>query len=70
VGMEVKDRTNEPFDYGLPEKVVTTQPQEGLSKEIIIETIRPTIYWNGQIAQQGEVVIATPAASTSGEQQP
>ena len=61
IELEVKDRTGEPFDYGLPEKVVTTQPQPGLKKEQIIETLRPSIYWNKQLAQQGEVVIATPA---------
>jgi hypothetical protein len=60
IGMEVKDRTGEAFDYGLPEKVLTAQPQTGLTREIIIETIRPTIYWNTQIAQPGEVVIGTP----------
>jgi hypothetical protein len=59
--LEVKDRTGEAFDYGLPEKVVTAQPQSGLKREQIIETIRPSIYWNKQLAQQGEVVIATPA---------
>lgn len=58
--LEVKDRTNEPFDYGLPEKVVATQPQPGLLKERIIETIRPSIIWGKNIVQQGEVVIATP----------
>lgn len=56
----VKDRTGEPFDYGLPEKVVTTLPQPGLSVERVVETLRPTIYWRSQIAQIGEVVIATP----------
>jgi hypothetical protein len=60
IGMDVKDRTGEAFDYGLPEKVVTAQPRPGLTREIIIETIRPTIYWNTQIAQPGEVVIGTP----------
>ena len=60
IGMEVKDRTGEAFDYGLPEKVLTAQPQPGLTREIIIETVRPTIYWNTQIAQPGEVVIGTP----------
>jgi hypothetical protein len=60
IGLQVKDRTGEAFDYGLPEKVITTQPQAGLTRELIIETIRPTIYWNAQIAQQGEVVVATP----------
>ena len=61
IGMEVKDRTGEAFDYGLPEKVLTAQPQPGLTREIILETVRPTIYWNTQIAQPGEVVIGTPA---------
>jgi len=61
IELEIKDRTGEAFDYGLPEKVITTQPQPGLKKEQIIETIRPSIYWNNQLAQQGEVVIATPA---------
>lgn len=65
IGIEVKDRTGEAFDYGMPEKVITTEPQSGIVREIIIETIRPTIYWRNQIAQQGEVVIATPI-----EQQP
>jgi hypothetical protein len=64
IGMEIKDRTGEAFDYGLPEKVVTAQPQPGINKERILETLRPTIYWGNQIVQQGEVVIATPDAST------
>jgi hypothetical protein len=60
IEVAVKDRTGEPFDYGLPEKVVTTLPQPGLSVERVVETLRPTIYWRSQIAQIGEVVIATP----------
>ncbi len=60
VGVEVKDRTGEPFDYGLPEKVVTSHPTPGITRESVIETIRPTIYFNHQIIQRGEVVIATP----------
>jgi hypothetical protein len=65
IGMEVKDRTGEAFDYGLPEKVVTAHAQPGLTKEMIIETLRPTIYWRSQIAQQGEVVIGTPPSANT-----
>jgi len=65
LGIEVKDRTGEVFDYGLPEKVVTTIPQPGINKERIVETLSPTIYWRSQIAQLGEVVIATPEKSTN-----
>jgi hypothetical protein len=61
MGLEVKDHTGDPFDYGLPLHVVTTQPTPGLTKERVLETIKPTIYWQNQILQRGEVVIATPA---------
>jgi hypothetical protein len=61
MGLEIKDHTGEIFDYGLPLKVVTTQPTPGITKERVIETLKPTIYWQEQIIQLGEVVIATPA---------
>ncbi|EDY20131.1 hypothetical protein CfE428DRAFT_2055 [Chthoniobacter flavus Ellin428] len=63
IGVEVKDHTGDIFDYGLPLKVITTQPTPGLTREKVIETIKPTIYWQRQIIQMGEVVIATPAST-------
>ena len=60
LGIEIKDRTGEPFDYGLPEKVVSASQQADLKKEQIAETLRPTIYLNDRIEQVGEVIIATP----------
>ncbi len=61
LGLEVKDHTGKDFDYGMALKVVTTQPTAGITKERVIETIKPTIYWKNKIIQIGEVVIATPA---------
>ncbi|HSI86337.1 MAG: hypothetical protein ACAI35_13140 [Candidatus Methylacidiphilales bacterium] len=63
LGISVIDRTGEYFDYGLPEKVVTAKPQEGINKEIVIETLRPTITWGGNMFP-GEVEIATPITKT------
>ena len=63
VGVELKDHTGDDFDYGLPLKVVTTQPTQGITRERVVETIKPTIYWQKQIIQMGEVVIATPSSS-------
>ena len=60
-GIEIRDRTGEAYDYGLPDKIVSSVPQTGLTKELIVETLKPTIYWQSQIAQAGEVVIAVPA---------
>lgn len=64
LGIEVIDRTGESFDYGLPEKVVTAKPQEGISKELVLETLRPTIKWKNHIFP-GEVEIATPMIKTN-----
>jgi hypothetical protein len=62
LGLELKDHTGDAFDYGMPLKVVTTQESQGITRETIIETLRPTIYWQKQIIQHGEVVIGTPPA--------
>lgn len=61
MGIEIKDHTNQAFDYGLQLKVVTTQPTAGITKERVLETVKPTIRWQNQIIQMGEVVIETPA---------
>src|SRR5260370_33600158 len=61
MGLEVKDHTGDAFDYGLPLKVITAQPTPGITRESVIETIKPTIYWQQRLIQIGEVVIATPA---------
>jgi hypothetical protein len=60
LGLEIEDRTGEPFHYGLPLKVVTARPTPGIKREQVAETIKPTIYWRTRIIQIGEVVIATP----------
>jgi molecular chaperone GrpE (heat shock protein) len=60
IGIDIKDHTGEAFDYGQPLKVVTTQPSAEVAKDTVVETIRPTISWQNQIIQMGEVVIGTP----------
>jgi hypothetical protein len=63
IGIEIKDYTGETFDYGLPLKVITTQPVSGLAKERVIETIKPTLLWRNHLIQMGEVIIETPMES-------
>jgi hypothetical protein len=60
LGIVVKDHTNETFDYGLPLKVITTKPM-AINEEIVTETLKPTIYWQGKIIQHGEVEVGTPS---------
>ena len=60
LGIIVKDRKGLPFDAGLPEKVLTEEAKEGLSKEQIIRTVQPTIMWHQTMVQRGQIDIATP----------
>lgn len=60
LGIRVIDRCNEDFHPGLPDQVVTEEPREGISKERVIRTIRPTIMWHQTMVQRGEIDIAVP----------
>ncbi|QIF00982.1 hypothetical protein [Roseimicrobium sp. ORNL1] len=62
LGIRVIDRRNQEFDAGLPEQVVTEEAQEGITKERVIRTIRPTIMWHQTMVQRGEIDIAVPAS--------
>ena len=60
LGIATIDRTGEVHDDGFPERVITAKPQVGLPKEIITETLRPTIQWNDKLFP-GEIEILRPA---------
>jgi len=60
LGIKIIDRFGESFNAGLPEQVVTEEPRDGISKEQIIRTIRPTILWQQTMVQRGEIDIAVP----------
>jgi len=60
LGIVVEDHTDKPFDYGLPWRVIATKPIPGITKEVVTETLKPTVRWNEQIIQHAEVEIGTP----------
>ncbi len=60
IGIEVRDLRGRTYDAGMALKVISFEPQPGLSKDEIIETIKPTVTWNGQLIQMGEVIVGTP----------
>jgi hypothetical protein len=61
LGIKIIDRLGQAFNAGLPEQVVTEETREGISKEQIVRTIRPTIMWHQTMVQRGEIDIAVPA---------
>lgn len=65
MGITIRDKTGQSFDYGMPEKVVDAKAMKGITKERIAETLRPTVtwtteFWKETMIQKGEVLIHTP----------
>lgn len=54
---------NSPFDSGLALNVLSFQPMSGLNREIIIETIKPSISYKDRPIQSGQVIVGTPVSS-------
>ena len=66
--VEIRDHTNEKFPQGSPAlKVIASQPTPSVQYEVITETIKPTIYYNGRLIQMGQVIVATPEPAQSDE---
>jgi len=58
--LEIKDHTGELYDGGMRIKVIEFQKMEGLNRDRIVETVKPTIYYKGKLLQLGEVIVGTP----------
>lgn len=68
-GLTIQDHTGQCFDSGQFLEVIGFQPMAGLARETVIETVRPTIYLNGEAKPilKGQVIVGTPDNSTTGE---
>lgn len=63
-GFTIQDHTNQSYDAHLALKVVAFEPNPNVQREIVSETIKPSIYYqqndSQQVIQMGEVIVATP----------
>lgn len=60
LGVKIQNHTNEAFDSGQSLEVIAFQPSAEISDDVVIETIRPTVYLKGIRIQMGQVVVASP----------
>jgi hypothetical protein len=60
VGIEIQDHDGALFDLGLSLNPISFVHEPGLSRDRVIETIKPTVYLNGESIQMGQVVVGTP----------
>lgn len=57
MGVTLTDWIGQPYDPGLPVKVLTFQPTEGITRDTVVEAVRPTVVWKERLLQLGEVVV-------------
>ena len=62
-GIDIKDHTGDNYYDGMALHVIASQPLEGLTDKKIIETLRPTIYYQKKVVQRGEVIVGIPTSS-------
>ena len=62
-GVETNDPAGGTYDSGLALKVVSFEPTPGASKEVIKETIKPSVRRQGRLIQMGEVIVGTPTSA-------
>ena len=65
VGIEIKDHTGEKYDSGMALDVLTFQPTSGITREQIIETIKPTVYHKNKLVRIGQVIVGVPETALS-----
>ncbi len=61
-GVETVDHTGQRYDTGSALKVITSEKRAGINREEIIETLKPTVRFEGRLLQQGEVVVGEPVS--------
>jgi hypothetical protein len=57
----IQDKTGEPYDAGMSLRVVSAEQRTDLSRELIVETITPTVFCRENIIHAGEVIVGKPA---------
>jgi len=59
-GVKIMDHTGEEWVDGRSISAIAFQPMVGYTKEIILETIRPSIFVEKKHVQQAQVIVGTP----------
>ena len=64
-GMVIQDHDGDAFHPGRSIEVLTFQQDPALAGEVVLETVRPTIYLRDRRIQTGQVIVAGPPPEPS-----
>ncbi|AKH84008.1 hypothetical protein AA958_19565 [Streptomyces sp. CNQ-509] len=59
-GLEIQEHDGEPFDTGLSLEALVFQEDPELTREVVLETVRPSVYFRGRRIQMGQVIVGRP----------
>ncbi|AHH99613.1 hypothetical protein BC739_000028 [Kutzneria viridogrisea] len=59
-GVSVQDHDGLAYDPGLTLDVLAYEERPGVTREVVVETIRPSVYRSGRTIQIGQVIVAQP----------
>ncbi|HEY6425448.1 MAG TPA: hypothetical protein VIY28_19835 [Pseudonocardiaceae bacterium] len=60
-GLIVQDHDGAEFDSGLSLEVLVFQDDPALTTEVVLETVRPSVYFRGRPILMGQVIVGCPA---------
>ena len=66
-GIEVSDPKGDFVTGGEPYNVLTYEETPGLSREMVIETVKPLVYYQGKLVQWADVIVGTPVETQPSE---
>lgn len=66
-GLEIQDHDGEPFDSGLSLEALVFQDRPDLTREVVLETVRPSVYFRGRRIQMGQVIVGRPPQDPGAE---
>lgn len=64
MGVRLSDWLGQPYDAGLPVKVISFQPMPEVAADTVIEAVRPAVFWQDRLLQMGEVIVGIPETPT------
>lgn len=68
--LQILDHTGAAYDATQSLTVVAFQPTPALDRERVIETLRPTVYFEKEWIQMGEVIVGTPEPGSGPADEP
>jgi hypothetical protein len=65
-GLVVQDHDGDPYHPGRSLEMLAFRPEPGRTGEVVVETVRPTVYLRDRRIQTGQVIVAGPAHDVAG----